>query len=187
MPPRRAPQHGRVGDRQEDLLFRDTLLCETGPHRIAALSDRISDCKHTLFCRGRAGTTHELRYCSAGCVCTTTATKHCHTVLQAVCTPRTPTHQAHYSPDPALSRQSLPDHAHCRASTCPSRLTGRADSNSCFLVSSGWGLRPPLSPPRFVIPLSRSFSSIVDIVGLIASGSPHLMPQHEGCNIGVSP
>ena len=25
------------------------------------------------------------------------------------------------------------------------------------------------------------------IVGLIASGSRHLMPQHEGCNIGVSP
>ena len=25
------------------------------------------------------------------------------------------------------------------------------------------------------------------IVGLIALGSRHLMPQHEGCNIGVSP
>ena len=49
---------------------------------IAALSARISDCKHTLRCRARAGTTHELRCCSAGCVCTT-ATRHCRTVLHA--------------------------------------------------------------------------------------------------------
>ena len=57
------------------IFFSGTLLCETAPHRIAALSARISDCKHTLLCRGRAGTTHEPRSCSAGCVCTTATHK----------------------------------------------------------------------------------------------------------------
>ena len=109
VPARRAPQQGRVGE-QRDLLFISGTSCRVrqariashriashriashriashriASHRIAsiaALAARISDCKHTLRCRARAGTTHELRCCSAGCVCTT-ATRHCRTVLHA--------------------------------------------------------------------------------------------------------
>ena len=173
MPPRRAPQQGRVGDQRAlDLLFRDTLLCVTGPHRIAALSARICDCKHTLRCRSRAGTTLELRCCAAGCLrtyahCCHKALLYCSaSYLHATDARKASTLPPAPRPAPAVTSRPRP----LIADTVLTRLDGRADSSVSFLVSFGEGRFRPLISRS--LPCSILFKFSRGSISLSVSNQP---------------
>ena len=115
VPARRAPQQGRVGE-QRDLLFISGTSCRVrqaiASHRIAShLSRRLL--LVSLTANTRCAAVHVLAQPMS---CAAVLLAACAPLPQGTavlfCTPRTPAKQAHCRPDPALTQQSLPDHAH---------------------------------------------------------------------------